>query len=367
MNPPAGNIDEIQRTRARIPHRAFTKVGTGVGDLGRYVMTFLDEAPAFSHFAQARSLYPRQVTRVAHAAVLAEARGGELAIAGTQDVPGIPAKRAGQVQNARCHPLRLELFRRLGHAPHPGFGHRRDRIDQDAVFQPFHAQGVHDAHLGHLARRVGDQAWLGIALIHGAVRGGEDYAWCLGLLEVLPGMLGEPHRGVHADAQCAIEKRLFLCLDALVIDPTGVVDENIQRAEMRDGQLHQFAAFFFVFQVADMSDHIETLAPQGFECDADRRRVLTFARAISAQVADDYPRSPRGQRHGVIQAQALGGTGDDGDFIFEWVCAWHCRALPILLFYDNNKKINDLILKACNFDICWISPETRHLPMHPDP
>jgi hypothetical protein len=30
--------------------------------------------------------------------------------------------------------------------------------------------------------------------------------------------------------------------------------------------------------------------------------------------------------------------------------------LQILLFYDNNKKINDLILKACNFDISGISP-----------
>ncbi|MNO95292.1 hypothetical protein D3C76_869300 [compost metagenome] len=100
------------------------------------------------------------------------------------------AQRTGQVKHAGRHPLGLQLFRWLADAPHAGFGHRRNGIDQNTVLLALHAQGVHDADLGHLAGGVGHQARLRIALVHGAVRGGQHYPWRCGTLEVGPGMLG---------------------------------------------------------------------------------------------------------------------------------------------------------------------------------
>ncbi|MNN00885.1 hypothetical protein D3C81_1134880 [compost metagenome] len=248
------------------------------------------------------------------------------------------AQRTGQVQHARRNPLGLQLFWRLADAPHAGLGHRRYGIDQDAVLLALHAQGVHDADLGHLAGGIGHQPRLRIALVHGTVRGGQHYPWRCGALEVGPGMLGQPHGRMHIDAQRAMQEGGFMIFDTLVIDPAGIVDEDIQRAKLLDGQLDQLLAGTLVLQLPGVPNHRKAFATHGRQCVFECRSVLPLPRSVGAQVADDDLRTTFGQRHGIGQAQALCGTGDDRNFIVKRVCNGHFWLPSILLFTISTNK-----------------------------
>ncbi len=90
-------------------------------------------------------------------------------------------------------------------------------------------------------------------------------------------MLGQPHRGMHADTQRALEKGVLLALDALVVHPACVVDEDVHGTEVGDRQLHQCLTLRFVIELTDMPDHFIAFALQCLERGVDGLGVLPLA------------------------------------------------------------------------------------------
>ncbi|MNH26111.1 hypothetical protein D3C79_861420 [compost metagenome] len=107
---------------------------------------------------------------------------------------------------------------------------------------------------------------------------------------------------------------------------------------MLDGQLNQLLASVLVLQLAGVPNHSKAFATHDRQCVIERRGVAPLPGSVGTQIADDYPRAAFGQRHGIGQAKALCGTGDDRNFVVKRVCNGHFRLPSILLFTISTNK-----------------------------
>ncbi len=154
----------------------------------------------------------------------------ELAVAGPQDPAAVHARRGHQECHARRHRIRVQFVRLAFHAPHAGLGHRRHRVDHDAMRRTLGSQHVDDAHRCQLGRGIGGQPLLHVLRVQRTVGGGEHDATVAVGLHRGPRGFGQPQRCLGGERHHAVEVIIVQCLDGLVLHPPGVVDDEIQPA-----------------------------------------------------------------------------------------------------------------------------------------
>jgi hypothetical protein len=105
--------------------------------------------------------------------------------------------------------------------------------------------------------------------------------------------------------------------EALVAQHAGVVDEDVDAAPFVD---RLFDHRLDRGEIGDRRAIGDRLAASrldlGDDCLRSRRRTAG-AVARTAEIVDDELRAARGEREGVLAAEAIAGTGDDGNAIFE--------------------------------------------------
>lgn len=132
-----------------------------------------------------------------------------------------------------------------------------------------------------------------------------------------PGVLAQPDWRTHVDAKGALKEFLFLCLNGLIADPTRVVDQDIQRAELLDGQRYELLAAILVIQVPAVGDERSTVDLQGMYLLAHHVWVSPVSGKAGSQVANDYPCATLQEGLGVSVPKPPATASDNRYLVFE--------------------------------------------------
>ncbi|KAG0750663.1 hypothetical protein G6F24_015065 [Rhizopus arrhizus] len=136
----------------------------------------------------------------------------------------------------------MQLVRLAVEAPPPRLGHRRNRIDHDAVPGTFQCQHIDQAERGQLAHRIGGKAALCVLRIQRAIGGGNDDAATTRRAHCRPHCLCQPQGRLRGQAQYPLHRIVFDGFQRLVLHPASVVDQEVDVAMLLQQILHQRVA-----------------------------------------------------------------------------------------------------------------------------